>query len=97
MVSMDRGSSRPQSSLCRRYYSLQGSIGSPPHSIGLDGEPETIKRVCCEAAPTPRTFMTPSIAFGSLPLALGGWRARNNKKSLLRSSINSQDFYDPPP
>ena len=29
-----------------------------------------------------------------LPLALGGWGAGDNKKNLLRSSVNSQDFYD---
>ena len=36
------------------------AFGSPPPSIGLDEEPETIKRVCCEAALTPRTIMTPT-------------------------------------
>ena len=40
------------------------AFGSPPSSIGMDGEPETIKRVCCEAAIIPRTFMTLIIAFG---------------------------------
>merc|ERR1712218_414201 len=44
----------------------------------MDGEPETIKRVCCEAALASETFMTPSIAFGSPPSSIGwmgslGW------------------------
>ena len=36
--------------LCNMY--LQHSILFTSLSIGLDGEPETIKRVCCEAALT---------------------------------------------
>ena len=35
------------------------------------------------------------MAYSVLPLALDGWGAGDNKKSLLRSSINPQDFYDP--
>ena len=37
----------------------------------MDGEPETIKRVCCEAAFVPETFMAPSIAFWSPPSSIG--------------------------
>ena len=33
----------------------------------MDGELETIKRVCWEAALTLRTFVTPSISLGSPP------------------------------
>ena len=35
------------------------------------------------------------MAYSVLPLALDGWGAGDNKKSLLRSSNNSQNFYDP--
>ena len=61
----------------------------------MDGEPETIKRVCCKAALTSRTFITPAYHLVHLPLSLHGWGAGDNKKSLLRSSIDLQDFYDP--
>ena len=56
--------------------------------IVLNGELETIKRVCCEAAPNPKDFKFQSYNFGHLPLALDGWGAGDNKKSLLRSSTN---------
>jgi hypothetical protein len=35
------------------------------------------------------------MAYSVLPLALDGWGAGDNEKSLLRSSINPQNFYDP--
>ena len=35
------------------------------------------------------------MAYSVLPLALDGWGAGDNKKSLLQSSNNPQDFYDP--
>ena len=37
----------------------------------MDGEPETIKIVCCEAAFVPETFMAPIIAFWSPPPSIG--------------------------
>ena len=77
------------------YCDPQHSIWATSLLQWMDGEPETIKRVCREAALTPRTFMTPSYRLVHLPLSLHGWGASDNKKSLLRSSINSQVFYDP--
>ena len=65
----------------------------PQDQVGW--EPETIKRVSCEAALTPRTIMTPVQHLGYLPQDQIGWGAGDNKKSLLRSSNNPQDFYDP--
>ena len=61
----------------------------------MDGEPETIKTVCCEAALSPQDYYDLSIAFGLPPLGLGWMGAGDNRKSLLRSSTNPQDFYEP--
>ena len=46
----------------------------------MDGEPETIKKVCCEAAITSRTLMTPQYSIANVPLALDGLGARDNDK-----------------
>ena len=41
----------------------------------MDGEPYTIKKVCCEAALTPRTIVTPEQYLGYLPQDWIGWGA----------------------
>ena len=53
----------------------------------MDGEPETIKRVCCKAALTARTFVTPSISLGS-PLEL-----ETIKKVCCEAGLASPDFH----
>ena len=70
------GAGDNRKSLLRSSSSLRTT--APKHNIWvtslkllMNWEPETIKRVCCEAALTLLAFMTLSIAFGS-PLSRVG-------------------------
>ena len=57
----------------QNYLDLQHSILFTSSSIGLDGELETIKRVCCEAALTPGLLLPQhSIWFTSPRIGLDG-------------------------
>ena len=63
----------------------------------MDWEPETIKRVCCEAAITPKDFHDPqnSIWVTSLKQWMD-WEPETIKRVCCEAVFTPKDFYDPP-